>query len=111
MKINRKTLILTTLVCLLPIIAGALLYSRLPETVPTHFNFKGEPDGWSSRAVAAFALPALMLVMNFVLQFALNADPKRQNMSEALMKVAVWTVPVLSVLCSGMTLAKALDVP
>ena len=108
MKINRKTLILTTLVCLLPIIAGALLYSRLPEPVPTHFNFKGEPDGWSSRAVAAFALPALMLVMNFVLQFALNADPKRQNMSEALMNVAVWTVPVLSVLCSGMTLAKAL---
>nr|MBQ1578691.1 DUF1648 domain-containing protein [Oscillospiraceae bacterium] len=37
MKINRKTLILTTLVCLLPILAGALLYSRLPETVPTHF--------------------------------------------------------------------------
>ncbi len=110
MKINRKTLILTTLVCLLPIIAvaGALLYSRLPETVPTHFNLNGEPDGWSSRAVAAFALPALMLVMNFVLQFALNADPKRQNMSEALMKVVVWTVPVLSVLCSGMTLAKAL---
>ena len=108
MKINRKTLILTTLVCLLPILAGALLYSRLPETVPTHFNLNGEPDGWSSRAVAAFALPALMLVMNFVLQFALNADPKRQNMSGALMKVVVWTVPVLSVLCSGMTLAKAL---
>ena len=71
MKINRKTLILTTLVCLLPIIAGALLYSRLPETVPTHFNLNGEPDGWSSRAVAAFALPAFMLVMNCVLQFAL----------------------------------------
>ena len=109
MKINRKTLILTTLVCLLPIIAGALLYSSLPETVPTHFNFEGEPDGWSSRAFAAFGLPAIMLGMNFVLQFALNADPKRQNMSEALMNIAVWSVPVLSVLCCGMTLAKSLD--
>ena len=108
MKINRKTLILTTLVCLLPIIAGALLYSSLPETVPTHFNFEGEPDGWSSRAFAAFGLPAIMLGMNFVLQFALNADPKRQNMSEALMNIAVWSVPVLSVLCCGMTLAKSL---
>ena len=108
MKINRKTLILTTLVCLLPIIAGALLYSSLPETVPTHFNFEGEPDGWSSRAFAAFGLPAIMLGMNFVLQFALNADPKRQNMSEALMNIAVWSIPVLSVLCCGMTLAKSL---
>ena len=108
MKIHRKTLILTTLVCLLPIIAGALLYSSLPEIVPTHFNFEGEPDGWSSRAFAAFGLPAIMLGMNFVLQFALNADPKRQNMSEALMNIAVWSVPVLSVLCCGMTLAKSL---
>lgn len=108
MKIDKRTLILTTLVCLLPIIAGALLYSSLPETVPTHFNFEGEPDGWSSRAFAAFGLPAIMLGMNFVLQFALNADPKRQNMSEALMNIAVWSIPVLSVLCCGMTLAKSL---
>ena len=108
MKLDRKTLILTTLVCLLPLIAGALVYSRLPESVPTHFDFNGEPDGWSSRAVAAFAMPAFMLVMNFVCQFALNADPKRQNMSEALKNVAIWSVPVLSVLCCGMMLAKAL---
>ena len=59
MKPDRKTLILTTLVCLLPLVAGALVYSRLPESVPTHFDFNGDPDGWSSPAVAAFALPSI----------------------------------------------------
>ena len=39
MKINKKTLILTSLVCLLPLIAGALVYPYLPETVATHFGF------------------------------------------------------------------------
>ena len=108
MKIDKRTLILTTLVCLLPFAAGALVYSQLPETVATHFGFDGEPNGWSRRAVAAFGLPAIMLVMNLVLQFALNADPKKQNMSETLKNVAIWTVPVLSVICSSITLANAL---
>ena len=111
MKINKKTLILTSLVCLLPLIAGALVYPYLPETVATHFGFDGTPNGWSSRAVAAFAMPGFMLIMNLLLIFGLNADPKRQNMSPALKTIAVWTVPLLSLVCSGITLAGALGHP
>ena len=111
MKIDKKTLILTSLVCLIPLIAGALVYSRLPETVATHFGFDGTPNGWSSRAVAAFGLPGFMLIMNFLLIFGLNADPKRQNMNSALKTIAIWTVPVLSLVCSGITLAGALGYP
>ena len=111
MKIDKKTLILTSLVCLVPLIAGAVVYSRLPETVATHFGFDGTPNGWSSRAVAAFGLPGFMLLMNLLLIFGLNADPKKQNMNSALKTIAVWTVPVLSVVCSGITLAGALGHP
>ena len=108
MKAEKRTMILTTLVCLLPLIAGALVYNKLPESVPVHFDFNGEPNGWAGRAVAAFGLPSLMLAINLFLPFALNADPKRQNMSEALKNVVIWTIPVLSVICSGATLAKGL---
>ena len=45
---------------LLPILAGLALYSRLPEQVPTHFDFNGNPDGWSSRAFAVFGIPGLI---------------------------------------------------
>ena len=108
MKAEKRTMILTTLVCLLPLIAGALVYNKLPESVPVHFDFNGEPNGWAGRAVAAFGMPSLMLAINLFLPFALNADPKRQNMSEALKNVVIWTIPVLSVICSGATLAKGL---
>ncbi|MBR4473982.1 MAG: SdpI family protein [Oscillospiraceae bacterium] len=108
MKAEKRTMILTTLVCLLPLITGALVYNKLPESVPVHFDFNGEPNGWAGRAVAAFGLPSLMLAINLFLPFALNADPKRQNMSEALKNVVIWTIPVLSVICSGATLAKGL---
>ena len=50
MKINKKELLLTSLVCLLPLLAGVALYPRLPETMATHWGFDGTANGWSSRA-------------------------------------------------------------
>ena len=105
---NKKTLIATTLVCLLPLLAGALVYSRLPEQVATHFDLQGNPDGWSSRAFAVFGLPGILLAVNLLIPFALQAVPKHINMGGALVNIVIWTVPVVSLLCSGLTLGRAL---
>lgn len=111
MKHEKKRLILTTVICLLPIMAGLVLYSRLPERVPTHFDFSGTPDGWSSRPFAVFGLPCLLAALNVFLYACLNRDPKRANMSSALKTVSQWSLPVLSVLCYGLTLTAALGYP
>ena len=105
---NKRTLILTSLICLIPILVGAAVYSRLPETMPTHWNFQGEADGWSSRPVAVFALPGLLLALNLLLPLGLKADPKHENMSPALKAVVFWTIPVLSLVCSGAVIAAGL---
>ena len=105
---NKKTLIITSLICLLPMLVGALVYSRLPEQVATHFDLQGNPDGWSSRAFAVFGLPGILLAVNLLIPFALQADPKHKNMSGALVNIVIWTVPVISLLCSGLTLGRAL---
>ena len=105
---NKKTLVITSLICLLPIIVGALVYKRLPETIATHFDLNGNPDGWSSRAFAVFGLPAILLAVNLLLPIMLRADPKHENMSGALVNITIWTIPVLSLVCSGLTLGRAL---
>ena len=105
---NKKMLIWTSLVCLIPLIVGAAVYSRLPETMATHWNLSGEPDGWSSRAFAVFGLPGILLAVNLFLPFALKADPKRENMSDKLVLISLWTIPLVSLLCCGLTLARGL---
>ena len=105
---SKKTLIITSLICLLPMLVGALVYSRLPEQVATHFDLQGNPDGWSSRAFAVFGLPGILLAVNLLVPFLLRADPKHKNMSGALVNIVIWTVPVVSLLCSGLTLGRAL---
>ena len=108
MKLNKKWMIITTLICLLPIAAGLAVYGKLPEQVPTHFAFDGTPNGWSSRAMAVFGIPAILAAINLFLHFSLNADPKKKNMGEAMVKICLCIIPVISVLVNGMVLANAL---
>ena len=111
MKTETKRMILTTAVCLLPILAGLALYSRLPEQVPTHFDFSGTPNGWSSRTFAVFGMPGLMAAINLFLHICLEKDPRRANMSGALKHISLWIIPLLSLLTSGLTLGAAMGWP
>ncbi len=52
-------------------------FANLPETVPTHFNIKGEIDGWGSRWFVWF-LP-LVAVFTFVLLMFANRFPQAMN--------------------------------
>jgi uncharacterized membrane protein len=66
------------------LIAGAfafslLVYSRLPEHVPVHWNIRGEVDRLGPRAEAAFLLPALALVMWGLMRGLPRIDPRRAN--------------------------------
>ena len=108
MKRNKKLLILTTLVCLLPILAGLAVYSRLPAELPTHFGMDGTPDGWSSRPMAVFGLPCFLAAGNLLLYFSLRSDPKRANMNKTLATLCLWIFPVMSLLTSGITLGEGL---
>ena len=48
--IKRKLpiIIISSIIILLPIFAGLLLWDKLPDQVPTHFGKDGTADGWSS---------------------------------------------------------------
>ena len=60
-------LVAAAMAVLLLILTG-VLYSQAPETVPTHFNFAGDADGWGGKDFY-WILAAIMLVgMIFVLR-------------------------------------------
>ena len=57
----------------------AVVYSRLPERMPTHWNFSGEVDGWSSRLVGAIMLPLVGLGIFALLQVFPRIDPLKRS--------------------------------
>ena len=110
LKRNRKTIILTTMITALPILAGLLLWPRLPETIATHFDAHGEPNGWSSKAFAVFGLPAFIVGCHLLCAFGTMADPKRKNIQDKMFKLVLWICPVISILTCGGVYLYALGV-
>ena len=107
-KANKKELLLTSLVCLLPLLAGVALYPRLPETMATHWGFDGTANGWSSRATTVFGLPLFILAVHLVCFYAESRDTKRKNVNPVLRTVMLWICPAMSLLGSALTLGTGL---
>lgn len=111
MKKLSKLTVITTILTLLPIVLGAALYSRLPDTVVTHWGFNNEPNGWSPKWMACFGIPLIMAAINFVLSVVADKEETAVKASNTAMNIARWTVPVLSMLLVPMMLFSALGVP
>jgi uncharacterized membrane protein len=54
-------------------------YPRLPELVATHFGADGEPNGWSSRIVAALIGPVGGLLLALIFSVLPHIDPRKAN--------------------------------
>ena len=107
-KKHWKTLIITSVMILLPIVAGVILWNQLPERIPSHWNASGEIDGWSSKAFAVFGIPGIMLGFQWLCMLGTAADPKKHNHSDKIMHLVLWIIPVISTLLSALTYAVAL---
>jgi uncharacterized membrane protein len=102
-KKHLKTLIITSILTLLPILAGIYLWNTLPEQVPSHWDVNGEIDGWSSKPFFVFGLPCIMLAAQWLCVLGTAADPKKANHSGKVMQLVLWIIPVLSIILSAMT--------
>ena len=60
MKISKRTLIITSLVTLVPMLVGICLWDQLPDVMATHFGFDNEPNGWTSKAFTVFGIPSYL---------------------------------------------------
>lgn len=97
-------------VMLAAVAAGAILYPRLPEQVPSHWNFQGQVDGYSSRAFGAFFFPLLTIGVYILLVVAPKIDPRQENYARfagayrllrwgfVLLFTALWVVTILAAL-------------
>lgn len=97
-KINKKTLILTSVIILIPIAIGLFLWKQLPDTIPTHFGMDGTPNGWSSKGFTVFGMPVLLLVFHLLCVVGTSLDPKYNNMNDKLFALVLWICPVISLL-------------
>lgn len=101
-------IIITSVITLLPIVFGLIIWNKLPDQVATHFGPNGEADGWSSKAFAVFGIPLFMLVLHIFCAIATLVDPKRRNVDGKPFGLMLWICPAASFAVNGVTYSMAL---
>lgn len=97
---------LPLIVTLLPILLGVVVYSKLPDIIAVHWSTLNEPDGWVSKNMAVFGLPALMALLQFIL--CILSDTMDKEGKPKLEKIAIWVIPIVTLVFYSITLYIAL---
>lgn len=108
-KKNLKTMIITSIVILLPIIVGIILWDKLPDQVATHFDGNGVADGWSPKEFAVFGLPLFLLVVHWLCVAFTGVDLKKKNISDKVMVLVMWLCPAVSIVGNAATYLYEMD--
>ncbi len=110
LKEHKLTLIISSIVLLLPIFLGLFLWNELPDTIATHFNAEGVADSYSSKAFAVLGLPCILLLVHWVSIFVTSVDPKKQNIAGKPFALVLWIAPLVSIISTFAIYKEALNI-
>lgn len=71
--------VISGILVIINIIIGIWAYPRLPEQVPSHWNFAGQVDGYSGALTGAFLLPLITLGVYILFWLIPRIDPQKAN--------------------------------
>lgn len=107
-KINIKSLIITSTVCLLPIICGLIFYNALPESIAIHWGIDNNPNGYFSKPAFVFGMPIMMLALQVFCCIVSDLSDKNPEANKKAVTVYKWIIPIITVVMYAVTIAISL---
>jgi uncharacterized membrane protein len=95
MKLKTLTYATVTFVTV-SVVAGAVLYPRLPDPVPTHFGLRAEPDGYTAKPLGVFLTPIAILALGLFFAALPRISPKQYRIDRFLKVYEIMAVAVLA---------------
>ena len=108
LKNNKWKLIVSSILILLPILAGLLLWNDLPNNMVTHWGADGNADGMTPKHIAVFLIPTLLLGVQWLFFWATSFDKKQKEQNQKALRIIFWIMPALSIFINGMMYSVAL---
>ncbi len=101
LKKNSFKIILSSLIILLPVFYGILMWNDLPDMMTTHWGADGNADGIGGKAFVIFGLPAILLALHLVCLLFTLLDKKQKEQNQKALGIVFWILPVISLLSNG----------
>ena len=103
-----KFFAITSIICLLPILLGILIWDRLPDTMAIHFNVYGVADNFASKGFVVFGLPILMVALQTICCLINDINSYKHGDRKKFVTVTKWIIPCLTVVLQIITLGYGL---
>jgi len=97
LKNNKWKLIVSSILILSPVLAGLLLWNRLPDTMITHWGADGSADGSSSKLVSVLLLPTILLAAHWLCLWLTSLDKKQKEQNKKALGIIFWILPAVSI--------------
>lgn len=105
---NKGKALVSSLLILLPMAVGVLLWQQLPEQVAIHWGPSGAADGWAGRSWAVFVPPLFLFAIHWLCLGITAADPRNRQQDPKMVGLIFWLVPVIGLVVCGSIYAVAL---
>lgn len=107
-KKYKWTLLISSVIILLPIGFGLAVWDRLPDVIATHWGVDNQPNGYSGKNMVVFGMPLLMLAMQWFCLAAMELDVKKRNHGPQVVRFMLWIIPAVSLFTMAVTYSSAL---
>lgn len=102
-RLRKSSIISIIASILILIIFNILFYDKMPAELPTHWNFQGQADDYSSKFDAMVLTHGFLVVMNIFACFMLDNDPRNKKQKNFLMTLSKLAMPAIMIVVYTIT--------
>ncbi|MFN8386392.1 MAG: SdpI family protein [Anaerolineales bacterium] len=110
---TRTTTIISLVLIAVATLAGVLLWNRLPDPMPAHWNSAGEIDGYMSKFWGVFLMPIIAVALLGLFLVIPRVDPLKANIDKfiGIFNGFILAFVVYMLYLYALTLFAALGIP
>lgn len=79
---TRTTIFISITLIAISVLAGLLLWNRLPDPMPGHWNASGDIDGYISKFWGVFLIPIISIALTGLFLIIPRIDPLKANIAQ-----------------------------
>ncbi|MBR2310544.1 MAG: SdpI family protein [Oscillospiraceae bacterium] len=108
-KNHKWKAIISSIVILLPIIFGMIMWKQLPATMVSHWGADGVADGSATKGFMVFGLPLILLALHWLMLLTEAYFQKRKPQNEKIVALQYVIIPTASLVISFLVYSVALE--
>lgn len=108
-KNHKWKAVVSSVVILLPVLFGLIMWKQLPATMVSHFGADGVADGTATKGFVVFGLPLILLALHWFMLVAETFLQKNKAQNSKVTAIQYVIIPVTSLVVNGFIYSVALE--